>query len=248
MSYDRLELRNNLVDGAHLDPAIPDVIGYTVRVVEDIVRKYDIKGIHYDFIRYPWSGFSGYYKRFLKDYGYNPVARMRFIEKYAIDPEDIPNRTPSTYRELFRDFRRDRINELVQKCSYAIKKIRPNIIISAAVIANAPVARKVYFQDWKEWIKRGYLDMVFPMSYSQYMDEFIKYMNVSLDIRNKLPIYMGVHIKKHTKVKLTAEQIRLIYKNNFYGFCVFSYSVGKNKIIWLNKLLKYSPKKTARTN
>ena len=44
--------------------------------------------------------------------------------------------------------------------------------------------------------------MVFPMSYSQYMDEFVKYLNVSLDIRKKLPVYMGVHIKKRTQVSL----------------------------------------------
>jgi uncharacterized lipoprotein YddW (UPF0748 family) len=40
-----------------LDPGIPEVRSYLLRVALDVVRKYDIDGMHFDFIRYPGRDF-----------------------------------------------------------------------------------------------------------------------------------------------------------------------------------------------
>lgn len=36
-----------------LDPGLPQVRAYLIKVVMDIVRRYDVDGVHFDFIRYP---------------------------------------------------------------------------------------------------------------------------------------------------------------------------------------------------
>ena len=37
----------------YLDPGHPDVVEYTVRVVAELVERYDLDGLHLDRIRYP---------------------------------------------------------------------------------------------------------------------------------------------------------------------------------------------------
>ncbi len=236
--YKRKELRNNLLEGTFLDAGVPDVKGWLASVTTDIAKRYKVKGIHFDFIRYPWSGFNGYYKKYLKDFGYNPEARMRFMEKYGMDPVNTPYKRYATTKQLWRQFRRDRITEIVKTCNKAAKKANPNLIISAAVIANAPVVRNVYFQDWKFWIKQGILDTVFPMSYSQYMGEFKKFIRIANPIKHKLPVFMGVHIKKKTNPALSAKQMRMIYDNGFHGICVFSYDRGRPQMQMIKTLFR----------
>jgi uncharacterized lipoprotein YddW (UPF0748 family) len=40
-------------EGIYADPALPDVREHTVRVFEDIVRRYPVEGFNYDYVRYP---------------------------------------------------------------------------------------------------------------------------------------------------------------------------------------------------
>ena len=87
--YTEKELKDNLLEGYFLDPAIPAVRDYTVEVINDILNKYPVDGIHLDYIRYPYSGYNKYHKKYLSDFGYNPLARKIFKKKYGIDPINI---------------------------------------------------------------------------------------------------------------------------------------------------------------
>lgn len=229
-SYSNAELRDNLLEGTFVDPGVPDVVAHLVNVARDLVTRYNMDGLHFDFIRYPWSGFNGYYKKFLQDFGYNPEARLRFMEQYGIDPVDTTYKRATPGRELWRDFRRNRINEVVRRCYQAVKAVRPSIKVSAAVIPNAPVVRNAYFQDWKRWVKEGYLDVLFPMSYDEGMYNFRNYIRIASETRDKIPTYMGIIIKKNSKITVPLRQIQMIYHKGFVGFCIFSYDDGQPQI------------------
>src|SRR5262249_48194539 len=45
-------------DGWWLDAGIPAARAYTLQVAMEIVRKYDVDGVHFDFMRYPESGYD----------------------------------------------------------------------------------------------------------------------------------------------------------------------------------------------
>jgi uncharacterized lipoprotein YddW (UPF0748 family) len=40
-------------EGVYTDPANPDATAHTLAVFEDIVRRYRVEGLHYDYVRYP---------------------------------------------------------------------------------------------------------------------------------------------------------------------------------------------------
>lgn len=81
--------------GYFLDPGNPDANLSVCRVARDIVTRYDIDGLHWDYCRYP-----------TQNSGYNPAAIQRFNEEFGLTGEPAPNdprfaicrQTPSTIK------------------------------------------------------------------------------------------------------------------------------------------------------
>ncbi|MCS7300419.1 MAG: family 10 glycosylhydrolase [Fimbriimonadales bacterium] len=129
------------------------------KVVLDIVRRYDVDGIHFDYIRYTGER-----------WGYNPVSIERFNRRYGRigkpDPTD----------PLWKQWRRDQVTAVVRKIYAQATALKPRLKVSAALITwgDGPqnsedwVNRSAYravFQDWQGWLKEGILDMAIPMVY-----------------------------------------------------------------------------------
>ncbi len=45
-------------EGIYADPSLPEVREHTVRVFEDIVRRYPVEGFNYDYVRYPQKAYA----------------------------------------------------------------------------------------------------------------------------------------------------------------------------------------------
>ena len=134
-----------------LDPGHPDALRYLADVIVDPVRHYDLDGVHLDYVRYPETA----------AFGYNPVALERF-ERLGLTN--------------FAEFRRRQVTDLVRQVSLRVHAIKPQVVVSAAVITwgNGPVNDAGYraldaysrvFQDWRGWLEEGLLDLAMPMSY-----------------------------------------------------------------------------------
>jgi len=146
----------NASDGLFLDPGVPEVCDYTLNIVVDIVRNYNVDGVHLDYVRY-----AG------RDYGYASAAVARFNEETNRCGIPAPN-DPEWCK-----WRRDQVTSLVKRIYKAIKQEKPDIIVSAAVVCwgsssdnfeNTSPYLKVH-QDWLSWLKMGYVDAVVPMNY-----------------------------------------------------------------------------------
>jgi uncharacterized lipoprotein YddW (UPF0748 family) len=142
-----------------LDPGHPDALDYTVKTYLQVVKNYDVDGIHLDYSRYDGLGF-----------GYNETNVARFNARYGTtglpQPED----------PRWMQWRRDQTANLVRKIYLKTLAIKPGVKVSSAVITwgGGPVAPddwektsaySVAGQDWREWLKEGILDMVVPMNY-----------------------------------------------------------------------------------
>ncbi len=129
------------------------------KVVLDIVRRYPINGIHFDYIRYAGE-----------NWGYNPVSVERFNRFYGRtgipDPKD----------PLWKQWRRNQVTAVVRKIATQVRALKPQVKVSAALITwgDGPqntedwVNRSAYnsvFQDWRGWLEEGLLDMAIPMVY-----------------------------------------------------------------------------------
>ncbi len=160
-------------DGANyqFDPALPAVQKHTFDVVMDLVTRYAIDGVHFDYIRYSESGSPGNHSV----WGYHPEAVARF--------NTLQGRSgiPAAGDAAWLQFRRDQVTALVRKTWLSVLEARPEVCVSAACITfgNAPTSatasafavtepyRRV-LQDWRGWLEEGILDLAIPMIYRRY--------------------------------------------------------------------------------
>src|SRR5580765_252224 len=60
------------LEGVYLSPATPAAVEYTTGIVRDIVQRYAIDGVHFDYLRYPGDDFD-YGRETLRAFGQNPA-------------------------------------------------------------------------------------------------------------------------------------------------------------------------------
>lgn len=149
----------------YLDPGNPHCLEYTVEVYLNIVRNYDVDGIHLDYSRYAGLG-----------WGYNPTSVARYNARYGTtgmpDPED----------PQWAAWRREQTANLMRKIYLKAIALKPGIKVSSATIAwsAGPVAEADFeksraytevFQDWHGWLQEGIIDLAMPMNYDREWNE-----------------------------------------------------------------------------
>ncbi|MBL7067833.1 MAG: family 10 glycosylhydrolase [Candidatus Marinimicrobia bacterium] len=120
-------------------------------VVMEITSKYDIDGIHFDYIRYP----EGSTRR---GYSHDAESLKRFNSAKG-----------NPLRLDWEDWQREQVTQFIAGAYNAITAIKPWVKVSAAVIGNYNMPgwngyHKV-FQDAARWADIGKIDMIIPMTY-----------------------------------------------------------------------------------
>lgn len=157
-------------DGSNylFDPAHPAVQRHTFDVCMDIISRYNVDGLHLDYIRYPDAGSSGGNQ----PWGYNPVSVARYKKLTSTTA------TPPATDPAWLQWRRSQITALVRKIYLNTWATKPGVRLSAALITygNPPAdltlaswqSREAYsrtLQDWRGWMEEGILDLACPMIY-----------------------------------------------------------------------------------
>lgn len=146
-----------------LDPGVPQVIDYNLLVVRDILSRYDVDGIVFDYIRYPDSEGMG------NLWGYNPIALKRFHKLYG------RSGTPKHNDPEFSEFRRRQISDHMRKIYAHVRAWRPHVKVGAATITWGSIgtnfgqtsAYAQIMQDWPTMATDGWLDVIMPMNYKR---------------------------------------------------------------------------------
>lgn len=92
------------------------------------------------------------------------------ITPVVVDPDMPVSKAPDyiarleKQTETWNQWRKDCVTELVRSVYVQAKKLRPSIVVSAAVFYNKYSADNV-LQDWQRWVRDGYVDYVVPMAY-----------------------------------------------------------------------------------
>lgn len=134
----------------YLDPGNPETKEYLSRIVKEITSRYDIDGIHFDYIRYP--------------------------EQAENFPDKDTYRKYGNGKEL-RQWRRDNITAIVRRLYTDIKALKPWVKVSSSPIGKYRDTNRypsrgwnayhVVYQDAQKWLKEGIHDALFPMMYFQ---------------------------------------------------------------------------------
>lgn len=140
-----------------LNFSIPEVRDYIVQVVVEIVKNYDVDGIHFDDYFYPY-----------------PVPGQQ------LNDFDTFRKYGAGYRNI-EDWRRSNTDILIQQIGEAIKRIKPYVkygISPFGVWQNySPIVKvgsktqagttsyQTLYADTRKWIEKGWVDYIVPQVY-----------------------------------------------------------------------------------
>lgn len=213
-------LKNNNIEGRYISPAYTEVRDYFVKVITEVILKYDVDGIHLDYIRYP-----------NQDYDFNDVIRDDYKKNEGVDPVEIVKSNSVDDKSIkqfenFQNYRASLVTGLVRQVSERVKKSGKKIILSAAVKPDIDEAFTVYGQDWGRWINEGLIDFAALMSYYQDSGKVRGVVEKALKTVDSDKVVMGVGLYKLTKEE-TIKQLEIMEEFKIKGFCIFSYNVLK---------------------
>lgn len=220
------------VEGVYTSPSHPEVQDRVHAVWVDLATRYDLDGIHYDYIRFP----SGEY-----DYSIGALERFRLWARsvLAVDRfEELDAEYASNLyafvegeRALWDDFRREQVTRLVERIRRDVKSIRPRLVISAAVIADADVAWGDRFQDWRGWLESGLIDIAVPMAYTPDRARFQRLVRVAREAAgSSARVWAGIGAYMNT-TESTIGMIDIARIEGAGGVVLFSYdwAVGEGR-------------------
>lgn len=129
-----------------LDPGVAEARKWLVGNVIELVEKYDLDAIHFDYIRYPGGG--------LKD----------DVQRFLADPRGFTN---------LEDWRRDNVTRFVQDATAAVRARKPWVKMAATPIGNykphldwpALWGFSDTFQESRRWLAEGWHDYLAPQLY-----------------------------------------------------------------------------------
>ncbi len=150
---------DQLTSSYYLDPGNPAALDYTAAVYLNVVKNYDVDGIHLDYTRYAGAG-----------WGYNPTSVARYNALHGTSGLPAPD------APQWLQWRREQTAALIRKIYLQAIALKPGLKVSSAVITwgEGPVApndwqkSRAYAevcQDWHGWLEEGILDLAIPMNY-----------------------------------------------------------------------------------
>ena len=210
-----------------LCPTHPDNIREEVEAFVELAGK-GVDGVRLDFIRY-----------FGTDTCFCPRCRALFeartgagdgwVKKLKGDPALL---------EKWDAFRCGNITAVVKAISEKVRALHPGVEISAAVFTgDRPVNIARVGQDWQDWLAKGYVDHVSPMTYTRSRNSYLVMLErnrAGIDAGRCYP-YIGPSvwpwIDRSVKPARLREQVNAVREAGCYpGFAVFEFSEYSSKL------------------
>jgi uncharacterized lipoprotein YddW (UPF0748 family) len=156
-----------------LSPFAPGARAYIKRGVREKAQIKGLASVHFDYIRYVDVILGADLQKKYKheggeliqdkilpeyDFGYHPLARKEFEEKFGIDPLEMDD---TAENPAWQQFRMNSISSLVDECVEICHE--EGTTASAAVFPFPQLAREYVRQDWGRWN----LDTFYPMIYKK---------------------------------------------------------------------------------
>jgi uncharacterized lipoprotein YddW (UPF0748 family) len=189
----------------------------------EVVRKYDVDGIHFDYIRYPDG-----------EHCFCTGCRARFERDASATLKNWPQEVLAggALRSQWLRWRRANITAVVKAVSERARAIRPSVQISAAVFPNWERDRDTIGQDWKLWCEKGYLDFVCPMDYTPSNRSFKNMVEQQVQWAGTARCYPGIGFSASTSrfgPDRVIDQIKITRQFNTSGFTIFNYGVTESR-------------------
>lgn len=172
---------NPMTTSIAISPGLDSVRAYNVKVAMEIVRKYDIDGIHLDYVR--WNEYTSSKKsaKFSKYAEENRILDGEITEDQIKELEDnqagrylydvdhpYSAGIPAGY-STWEDWWRAGVTKFVKALHDSIQTVKPWVRLSAAALGKYNWSGwngySVVYQDAALWFNQGYIDQLTPMHY-----------------------------------------------------------------------------------
>lgn len=214
----RTQVTSDGKETRYLAPHIQENFDLEVAAMLEVARKYSVDGIHFDYIRYPGA-----------DADFSPSAREAFEAVLGRVVPEWPKDCMSggALRREYNTWRSNNISRLVETVYREAKKIRPDVMVSAAVFPNWDSAPHSIAQQSDEWVAKGWLDFICPMNYTVSNTALERDLRRQLaSVGQRMPLYAGLGSFLHEDAALTTEQIQLSRRLGAAGVICFQHSRG----------------------
>ena len=222
-SAGRLQRSSQGKEEPWLCPSHPDNQKLEIDAMVEVARKYDVTGIHFDYIRYPDN-----------DHCFCAGCKERFQRVVNVTlqnwPGDVLGKGP--FRQPWLEWRRSNITAVVKAVSEQARALKPKIKISAAVFRNWTSDRDSVGQDWKVWCEQGWLDFVCPMDYTESNRSFENMVSQQVQWAGKARCYPGIGVSASSSqfgIDPLIEQINITRRYQTHGFTIFNYGVTESR-------------------
>jgi uncharacterized lipoprotein YddW (UPF0748 family) len=210
-------------DGLYMSPLQSEVGGYVAEIVRELVRRYPVDGVYLDHVQYPAVDF---------DYGAASLAafrdamrgqlslaeRQRIDAVEAIDPFAYPNELADEWRR----FRQAQMTALIVRLRSTVKAVRPDAMVSAAVVADANSAALNNLQDWRTWLENGFLDALCPIASGPNGTQMSAELSQIRALAGDKPVWAGIGANRLSQ-RETLDDIGVARKAGAQGIILFSY-------------------------
>jgi uncharacterized lipoprotein YddW (UPF0748 family) len=208
------------------NPAHPEVRKLVADMLEELVEHYEVAGVNLDYVRYPDGK---------DDAGYDAYTRAQYKKRFGVDPLAIERSTTSGEWRRWVWFREEQVLEMVRMARERIQRANPRVMLTAAVFAGPENQRytSTKFQNWREMLRRGYLDAIIPMAYAPSLAGVQSEVQTVLDAlppMSKAKVWPVLAVQRRTKDfyagsghPAMARQAQIIRGLDLDGFSVFCY-------------------------
>ncbi|MGK7952534.1 MAG: family 10 glycosylhydrolase [Xenococcaceae cyanobacterium] len=200
-----------------LDPSNPGVKRYLSLLLEEIATRYQVDGIHLDYIRYPFQSPDG-----TKTYGYGLASRQQFKQMTGVDPTTLTPSSPLWSQWM--GFRIRQIDNFVASVSQNLKQKRPELILSTAVFPMERQERLTKIQQhWEEWVRQDWIDMLVPMTYATHTEGLhqLTYPLLSKSSEGNVLLLPGIRLLNLPDI-IALDQMQLLRGMPTAGYALFA--------------------------
>jgi len=195
--------------------ANPEVRKYFVERISAAI-KYDIDGIHLDYMRFPIT----------QVYSYDSLTCEAFKKIYQYTPLEVSHDCGSMIWCEWIKWNAKQVTQLMKDIRQAIKESGKQVKLGVDVFPDAETSYILIAQEWGNWAKDGLIDFICPMLYTNNPDLFREYLRNAQSLASgNCRVYPGVGVyTAHNKItkELIIKEVNITREEKTNGMIFFS--------------------------
>jgi uncharacterized lipoprotein YddW (UPF0748 family) len=199
----------------HFNLANQEVRKYWIGKISEVL-KYNIDGIHLDYIRFPIT----------QVYSYDSLTCDAFKKIYQYSPIEVNHDCGSMIWCEWIKWNSKQVTQLVKEIKKTIVESGKPIVLGADVFPDSETADVLIAQEWGRWAESGLVDFICPMLYTNNLELFREYLRNAINLADsKCKIYPGIGVySAHNKItkELIVKEVIITREEKTNGMVFFS--------------------------